>query len=575
MSAPPPPPPTAAVAPKPKVRKLKIVSVRAAAETPKAAATNTVGIKSTPLVGKDAISQAANSVVTSATPNPAEGRHICYSPISAPPTAPRQQPLRHSPPFAPTGENGAFTPMPMMSPFSPPHQYVGGPWVPPMGLGVMQAQPWWHPSNNQQSVSPLRGKSSGQQSPKQRAMSPVKRASTATSGSQPAKPPQSNVIGSSVYIPQRNGLRIERSLEGASRDSLMQIIVELCFMSKSAAEYVESKAQLLGLCAPSTPSSAAAHSLLPSRHDTINEKTPLRSGASNTFSTPAVAPLDGASPLNATTMSNAATYGELSPRVDDVQTPYWKSTPHPVDTSVLAEDAQSPSTCPSTASPANTFEHGESSTASPLASRSSANTSVVTYTSPDQPPREPASRRAFNTEKVHPCLHIYGACRHPVSCPCALLPYNFCLSWLRGVCHAGESCTMVHRLPDNCSEQVRLIHTLQEDDSHKGNLRTSPALVSRIFDTTRRLMNERARANNMDLEVSPSSTEAPSPTSTRHSVSPKNGEEENSNVNNDATCPKRLESTLNSASETPHHSQKPLVAPDGAVVARTLDLNDQ
>eukprot|EP00658_Telonema_sp_P-2_P063365 TRINITY_DN5209_c0_g3_i1.p1 TRINITY_DN5209_c0_g3~~TRINITY_DN5209_c0_g3_i1.p1 ORF type:complete len:186 (-),score=47.35 TRINITY_DN5209_c0_g3_i1:472-1029(-) len=184
-------------------------------------------------------------------------------------------------------------------------------------------------------------------------------------------------------------------------------------------------------------------------------------------------------------------------------------------------------------------------------------------------------------------MYVYGACRHPVSCPNAKLPFNLCLSWLRGVCHAGESCTMVHRLPDNCSEQVRLIHTLQEDDSHKGVLRSTPAIASRLFDTAKKLANQRNSeahhhtVNIVDVSASTTPTEAPSPTSTNNEAlnSPNTTEREkpHDEAVNDATCPKQVETQQHQVvtPTTTITTKMPVaVAPEAATVARTLDLND-
>ena len=607
--------------PKPKVRKFKIVSVstNGGGNTVAAATSTAVAPSATPKSSKvisDETPVAAPTPVTSAsTPSPSN------SP-AAPATAPRQRYTATT--TTDNHQQRTYQAPPMMSPYgSPQQQYMVGnnnQWpVPPMPFMAMPtAQPWWQSTTSQQqqsnqyqqhagSVSPPQrpqggGINNNNKSPKQqhqRPHSPVR-------GGSGGKPPlQSNVIGTSVYIPQRNGMRIERSLEGASRDDLMQIIVELCFMNKSAAEYVESKAQLLSLCAPSVASlsrrsgGAAATSSNSAAASTttmdVSENTPLRTNNplvyddDASFATPgSTMPLMGASPLGATGASIAATYGEMSPQLDDCQTPMQR---RPTVNSSTDDDG-SPLSNPSTASPGRQH-NADSTTASPVVSRSSANTSVSS-SSPDKPPREPASRRAFHADKLHPCMYVYGACRHPVSCPNAKLPFNLCLSWLRGVCHAGESCTMVHRLPDNCSEQVRLIHTLQEDDSHKGVLRSTPAIASRLFDTAKKLANQRNNSdaqhhnavNSVDVSASTTPTEAPSPASTNndlHSPHTIERDEKAQHPVNDATCPKQVETqqevtptttTTNTASPTITVKMPVAVAPEAATVARTLDLND-
>lgn len=72
--------------------------------------------------------------------------------------------------------------------------------------------------------------------------------------------------------------------------------------------------------------------------------------------------------------------------------------------------------------------------------------------------------RAFATE-AHPCLRLYGACRHTTNCIFKTLPRNLCLNWVRGSCAGGSDCGMVHRFPPNCPAQVEMIFEL----SHGGN----------------------------------------------------------------------------------------------------------
>ena len=65
--------------------------------------------------------------------------------------------------------------------------------------------------------------------------------------------------------------------------------------------------------------------------------------------------------------------------------------------------------------------------------------------------------RAFSID-THPCIRLWGACRHATSCIFKNVPSNLCLSWVRGEC--GVDCGCVHRLPSNCPPQVLVIYKL-------------------------------------------------------------------------------------------------------------------
>ena len=67
--------------------------------------------------------------------------------------------------------------------------------------------------------------------------------------------------------------------------------------------------------------------------------------------------------------------------------------------------------------------------------------------------------RAFCAD-VHPCLRWYGACRNATSCIYAGLPRNLCLNWVRGACVARTECSGVHRLPDPCPSELQRIYLL-------------------------------------------------------------------------------------------------------------------
>lgn len=69
--------------------------------------------------------------------------------------------------------------------------------------------------------------------------------------------------------------------------------------------------------------------------------------------------------------------------------------------------------------------------------------------------------RAFCTER-HPCVKVYGACRFS-SCVFAGCPQNLCLSWVRGACSYGSECMLVHRIPEDASDSIKQLVSVQTD----------------------------------------------------------------------------------------------------------------
>ncbi|CAD2218379.1 hypothetical protein, conserved [Angomonas deanei] len=76
------------------------------------------------------------------------------------------------------------------------------------------------------------------------------------------------------------------------------------------------------------------------------------------------------------------------------------------------------------------------------------------------------------SEETHPCLRWYGACRNPTSCVFSSAPQNLCLNWVRGSCAAGMDCSGVHRMPTPCSKELTRLYEL----SH-GQLRRDIAMA--------------------------------------------------------------------------------------------------
>lgn len=70
-----------------------------------------------------------------------------------------------------------------------------------------------------------------------------------------------------------------------------------------------------------------------------------------------------------------------------------------------------------------------------------------------------SEKRQWSSE-THPCLRLYGSCRHNRNCIFASSPRNLCLNWVRNSCVAGKHCNGVHRLPDVCSQNVRKLYEL-------------------------------------------------------------------------------------------------------------------
>lgn len=86
---------------------------------------------------------------------------------------------------------------------------------------------------------------------------------------------------------------------------------------------------------------------------------------------------------------------------------------------------------------------------------------IGTMTTPQTPAdgkvsTTPTSRQ-FCTAK-HPCLWIFGSCRYPKSCLFRECPQNLCLGFVRGHCPSGTECNLVHRLPENASEELKHLH---------------------------------------------------------------------------------------------------------------------
>ena len=64
-------------------------------------------------------------------------------------------------------------------------------------------------------------------------------------------------------------------------------------------------------------------------------------------------------------------------------------------------------------------------------------------------------RSRASCKEKHPCIWVYGACRNPKTCIFCLCPANLCINWVRGACRSGKDCTLVHRLPEDTTPQLR------------------------------------------------------------------------------------------------------------------------
>lgn len=72
---------------------------------------------------------------------------------------------------------------------------------------------------------------------------------------------------------------------------------------------------------------------------------------------------------------------------------------------------------------------------------------------------EESEDRTF-ADDLHPCLRWYGGCRFASSCVFISAPQNLCLNWVRGACEAGPKCSGVHRLPQGCPSEIQTIYNL-------------------------------------------------------------------------------------------------------------------
>ena len=199
-------------------------------------------------------------------------------------------------------------------------------------------------------------------------------------------PGSNNVIATTVHVKEKNGKQLERELCHATRDELIQILVDLSTCNPQAAAFIESKAMLIN----------------------------IKSAADNSDVSP--------------------------PRCDQP---------------AVTSNARAP-----------TNQHD-----SPSTTLSSLQKQLHDRNTTPQ-------GRGFSSEQ-HPCLRMFGCCRHSASCIFSRMPQNLCVHWVRGECNAGAECGLVHRLPEDCPEQMRTVFKL----NHGGN-RRDPAFVASLIKAT-------------------------------------------------------------------------------------------
>jgi hypothetical protein len=243
-----------------------------------------------------------------------------------------------------------------------------------------------------------------------------------------------------------SGKGLERELMCASKEELVQVLLDLCSCNVAASTFIQSKAQLFALQATHVGYTDEISVVITPPAVTMS----VGAAAGRTYS--AAAPHTAAAPSTATAAA-AATAGNESQEL---------TTPSKELFSLDDSNASWHSRFSSAAA------KELSTTESPFAAAAPHQHQLALGKTPVR--RELQERhitpetRPFSAE-VHPCLRLYGACRHSVNCIFKTLPRNLCLHWIRGSCAGGADCGCVHRFPVNCPEQVRTVYEL----SHGGD----------------------------------------------------------------------------------------------------------
>lgn len=246
-----------------------------------------------------------------------------------------------------------------------------------------------------------------------------------------------------------SGKVLERELSLATKEELIQVLLDLSSCNSAAATFVHSKAQLFVF---RTASIAAMNAY----EDGINDQQ-VRHGSSARTAEPAahhdVGSRDGAP----TTAAAAARNNASAVAATGADDSYEIATPSKElfsmnDSNGSWHSRHSASSPKAHDSPSPTAASGKS----PLAA----------YHSSQTPVRQEIHERRISPEtrafvaELHPCLRLYGACRHSVNCVFKSLPRNICLHWIRGSCAGGSDCGCVHRFPANCPPQVQMVFDL-------------------------------------------------------------------------------------------------------------------
>jgi hypothetical protein len=234
-----------------------------------------------------------------------------------------------------------------------------------------------------------------------------------------------------------SGKGLERELMCASKEELVQVLLDLCSCNVAASTFIQSKAQLFALQATHIGYADQGPAITP-------PAATISVGAGRTYS---AAPPTAAAGAPSTATAAAATGNESQ----ELTTPSKE---------LFSLDD-------SNASWHSRFSSGArelSTTESPLAAGPHQHLGKTPVRRELQERHITPETRPFSAE-VHPCLRLYGACRHSVNCIFKTLPRNLCLHWIRGSCAGGADCGCAHRFPVNCPEQVRTVYEL----SHGGD----------------------------------------------------------------------------------------------------------
>lgn len=252
-----------------------------------------------------------------------------------------------------------------------------------------------------------------------------------------------------------SGVALEKQLLHASKEELVQILLELGSCNTDASRFIDAKAFFFAF-----------------RHEHARLPTP----APITAAAMATNPTNSAAALGA--IQNCKSFGaDVVPASEKAQQQRQggsgvEAAPFSTGGSTTSSNSRGIARCIFPAEAAD--DEDETEDAALTVAR-------PTLTAAAPPSALPPQRRLRPEERdfsmdVHPCLRWYGACRNATSCVYASLPRNLCLNWVRGACMAHAECGGVHRLPQPCPPEIQRIYLLHHGVARCGAGETLRAL---------------------------------------------------------------------------------------------------